>query len=367
MKKFIFFIVAFLLIPFNIYAAEISSTSISGMTEKTIGEELSLSFGINFSGIQKGNNSSVGIWIVGFEISFDEDVFVVTGISSTDFESIVYKEDGKYYVLSEVIENGPSHNNCSNGVLYCADYLTTIQFFVKNTSVTSSTIKMQQVEVGLLDMVDSSKTYTTDDIISISTNSIKSHTITIKQPTSEVTTIEPTTSVTTKNNSTVNSSKITVQVAEITKSSNALLSTLQIENYNINFDKNTKEYTINVDENVNQLNVTAATEDSKSSYKIIGADDLKNNNYQVNVKVTAEDNTQNTYTIHVKLNNKQQETSTLVYKNEEQDEKKSFVKLDKNFFIYVGIGLGIIIIIIIIISLIIKRKNKKIDSLLDEL
>lgn len=175
-KRFVLFFSILILILLkinNVTAVSISNTTITGMNSKNVGETLSLSFTINFNGIENVNENSLGIWLVGYEIIFDKEVFGITDISSPDFDSTIYMQDGKYYVLSEVDEDATSKNMCSNGVLYCGDYLATIGFFIKNTEKTSSTIKMGEIEVGLLDMVDSEKVYTLDDLIEI--NSISNY------------------------------------------------------------------------------------------------------------------------------------------------------------------------------------------------
>ena len=368
MKKILLFtyILVLILIPINVRAAEITTTEISGTVEKTIGEELSLDFKINFSGIEKGNNKNLGIWLVSFELLFDEEVLIVSGVSSPDFDSYVYKEDGKYYVLSEVIENSTSNNICTNGVLYCGDYTVTVKFYLKNTELKNTTIKMGKSEVGLLDITDETKTYTLDDIITINNTKEQTHTLNIKTSTEEITDIpENIKDITTNNNPVNNIEKKTSkkQESENEKLSNAFIKELKIDNYKIDFDKNKTNYNITVKENINELDVKVTLENDRATYKVFGADDLKDNNNEIAIEVTAEDNTKLIYTVNVKY----EEVSQEIIKEESKIEISLKELLTKKNLTYAAIALGIIIIIILIILLINKKENKKINKLLGEL
>ena len=188
MKKILLFIyiLTFIFIPINARAAEITKTEISGTVEKTIGEELSLDFKMNFSGIEKSNDKTLGIWLVTFELIFDKEILMISGISSPYFDSYVYEEDGKYYVISEVIENSNSDNICTNGILYCGDYTVTVKFYLKNTEQKNTAIKMGETEVGLLDINDETKTYTLEDLITINSTEEKSHILNINNSSTEI-------------------------------------------------------------------------------------------------------------------------------------------------------------------------------------
>ena len=101
MKKIMLIIItAMFLIPFDVKAASITGTQISGKNSVNIGESFSLSFHINYSGIQKTASDSPGIAGVIFELEFDDNIFSVTGVSNGDeWDTIVGKSDGKYYVF----------------------------------------------------------------------------------------------------------------------------------------------------------------------------------------------------------------------------------------------------------------------------
>ena len=364
MKKYIIYIFMLMIIltPLKIYAAEIVNSEITGVTEKSIGEEFILDFKVDINDLEK--NKTLGIWIAGFELIFDDELLVLSDISSEDFNSYIYKEDGKYYVISEVLENSNSDNMCSNKVLYCGNYQVSIKFYIKNTELNETSIKMGEIEIGLLDMLDETKTYTIDDLISLNKISEQTHTLKINKTSNEIS--EEPKNIIKDEKPTFKESQTTNKKEDTNiKSSNAFIKELLIDKYNIKFEKNKTNYILTLEEDINELDINIKLEDELATYKIIGADDLKTNNNEVAIIVTAEDNTILTYTINVK------------YETKIIKEKESKIKIDfkgliekyltKDNLTYIGIGVGIIIIIILIIILINKKQNKKINKLLGEL
>lgn len=373
MKKFLLYVFIFvcLLIPGRIGAATISGSSITGASQINVGEELSVTFKINFSGIESGYEKRLGIWLVSFDLIYDDSVFIISGITSPNFDSVIYEDSDSYFVLSDVIESNSASNYCAYGTLYCGNYTATIKFFVKDTNVTSSTIKMTNIEVGLLDMVDNYKEYTEDDLIVLNSAANKNYTVTINKAQSQVVSIPKDI---TSNNKPKSAEKKTSGENTVTnvdtsstikKSDNAFLSSLEIDGYEIKFDKNTNDYTIYIDSDVNSLNIKTTLEDDKASYKIIGADDLKSNDYKVTIEVTSENNTKNTYTINTKIN----EEKSGVVKNNKSDnnDDKSDSDTGKKLIVYTVIGLVIAIVIAIIVAIVRKIKDRKIDKLFDQL
>ena len=77
------------------------------------------------------------------------------------------------------------------------------------------------------------------------------------------------------------------------------LSELEIEGYDIEFDKYKKIYSIEVPEEINTLKVTAVAEDKGASFIIKGADNLQENNNKVLIEVTAADGDKKTYVVNV--------------------------------------------------------------------
>ena len=103
----------------------------------------------------------------------------------------------------------------------------------------------------------------------------------------------------------------------------------------------------------------------KAKYKIIGADDLKKNNYKVLVEVTAENGDKNTYTINVKV--EEDKETNITTSDDNKDEPKKHFKLEKKHIIIGSIIAGVILILIIIIKFIVNIKDRKLERALDEL
>lgn len=129
-----------------------------------------------------------------------------------------------------------------------------------------------------------------------------SKSIQIVQPKPAPTPTTPSNNTNTNSNSaTKAATKRTSSSTTSTKSSNAYLSKLQInqEGLTPNFNKNKTSYAVTVGENVNDLKVTAVAEDSKSKVAISGNTGLKNGDNKIYITVTAQDGTKKVYTITV--------------------------------------------------------------------
>lgn len=161
MKKIIVLLLTILiLLPINVKAIGISQASISNKGKTVVDNYFDYKVNINFNDLDK--NKDIGIWFVAFEIEYDDTVFATAGVSAPGFNSTIYIQDGKYYVLSEVIEK-PSNNNCKSGLLFCSNYSVNISFYTYQTTLTNSEIKVNELEVVTLDMTDSTKEYTLND------------------------------------------------------------------------------------------------------------------------------------------------------------------------------------------------------------
>lgn len=352
------FILTIIFIPINVFAIEITNTEITGTTEKNIGEEFVLDYKINLEGLDK--DKTTGIWLLKYELVFDEETLLITDIISKNFNSYIYKENDKYYIMSEVIENNDEENICTNNILYCGNYQSTIKFYIRNTELTETNIKIKDLQVGLLNITDKTKTYTKDDLIKFTHKEELNHTIKINKTTNEIK--EEPKSIITDELPTIKEEK-----KEQNKSgSSAFIKELKIKNHKINFEKNKTNYNITVEKNINELEIDVTLESELATYKIIGADDINANNNEIAIVVTSEDNNIITYTINVKY------TDTLIEENKTVNKKidiKTLIKkyLTKDNITYAAIGIGIIIIIVLLFILKNKRENKKINKLLREL
>lgn len=370
MKKIIFIVLSLFFIPITIKAItpEIQSTWITGIDEYNTGETASLEFGIRFNGLYKSDSSGLGVISVGYELVFDDTVFVVSDIESSEWDSVVYKEDGKYYVISTISENSILSNRCADGISYCESYHAIVKFYIKDTNKTISDIKMGEVAVGLSPMIDPNKEYTEDDLVVLEGVSNKSISIKIKKV--EVKQEQPSSIVSNKKPET-NTQDILDKAKEeikVPKSNNNYIKTLEIKGYKIDFRKAKKNYDLIIEKDVNKLELNIELENDKATYKILGNDNLKENDYKVLIEVTAENGDKQTYTINTEikedkeLNEEKEET-----KVKEKNTEKLNIKIDKKYIIIGGIILGVIVLIIVIVKIIIYRKDRKFFKSLDEL
>ena len=144
----------------------------------------------------------------------------------------------------------------------------------------------------------------------------------------------------------------TINVVKVyPKSTNNYLSKLEIEGYELKFNKDTLEYSIKVSSDVETLDITAVAEDSSARVNIYGNSDFKEGENTVTVVVTAEDGSERTYTITVDKEAKKE----VVDKNEDNtEEEKSNNQLEKTIIIIL-----IILVIIGLLYLIFKKDDEE--------
>ena len=148
------------------------------------------------------------------------------------------------------------------------------------------------------------------------------------------------------------------------KSDNNYILRLEVKDYKLVFDKDKTDYELIIKDGINKLNIDLMLESEKSSYEIIGDDDLLENDYKVLIKVKAENGDIRTYTINTKVEETEnvQDLVDVELKDENRDEKIN----RKHLFIIGGVIVAIILIVIMIISLITYNSNKKINKMLSE-
>lgn len=140
----------------------------------------------------------------------------------------------------------------------------------------------------------------------------------------------------------------TIKVVKVyPKSTNNYLSKLEIEGYEIDFNKDTLEYSIKVASDVETLDITAVAEDSSARVNIYGNSNFKEGENKVTVVVTAEDGSERTYTITVNKEAKKEvvESNTTDKENNNQLEKTVIIIL-------------IILVIIGLLYLIFKKDDE---------
>lgn len=86
-----------------------------------------------------------------------------------------------------------------------------------------------------------------------------------------------------------------------TYSSNNYLSSLKVEGYELQFDKNTFEYSLSVPNSVEVVKIGATAEDGKASVSGIGDFEVKEGNNSLKVVVKAENGNTRTYTLNINV------------------------------------------------------------------
>jgi hypothetical protein len=95
---------------------------------------------------------------------------------------------------------------------------------------------------------------------------------------------------------------ITFKEEEPVLSSNNLIKSLEIENYKIKFKSNTNNYRLTLKDEVKSLNISVELEDENASFVITGNENLVNKS-KIRVVVTAENGSENIYTIKIRKSN----------------------------------------------------------------
>ena len=148
------------------------------------------------------------------------------------------------------------------------------------------------------------------------------------------------------------------------KSSNNNISKLEIKNYNIIFDKNIMNYSVELKENENALDINVILEDTKSTVKIMGNENLSNNNSNtILIEVTAENGDKQTYTLKTNIKSIEEENITTPSNDQNESEKESKLKIEKDHIIIAGIIFGFLSIIAIIS----KIRDRKLEKALEKL
>ena len=143
---------------------------------------------------------------------------------------------------------------------------------------------------------------------------------------------------TVNNVETVNNTKTTY----VSLSRNNYISALEIKGYDIEFDKNTFEYSISVDNDVKSLDLSIVLDSSFASYVVNGNENFKEGKNTVEIVVTAEDGTERTYTITV---DKKAKESSKSEDDETEEEESSNASKTVIIILIVLVIIGLIYVI----------------------
>ena len=147
--------------------------------------------------------------------------------------------------------------------------------------------------------------------------------------------------------------QVTRIVKNINKEVNNKLKSLEISNYQINFDPETTIYNLTI-ENESSLNIIPNVQDSTSSVVVNGNENLKDGSV-IKLIVTAVDGSTKEYIINISKNEE--------IKNDDKIDDNNVVKVNKNRKLQIIVGVSsflIIVVVVILFSIIgIKRSLKK--------
>lgn len=362
MKKVLCIIIVVVLFPISVLAANqvrIEGAELGGYAKTlTVGDEVDLTFSLSFSGLEKKADATTGIVMVIYDIIFDDNTLAPIEVNAEGYDTVFVKVDNEYGALSTISEE--AEGNCVENTLQCGDYQSKLKFIIKNTSAIQAKVKIGDAIIFVYDQE-------TDEIIQLEKSINKSYTIDIRQSSKEVIVPEIEIITTLPDVTTKKPSK--KPTSDITSVNNNLKS-LSVEGYEIEFDKNRKQYDIYIEEGINELKVTAETENEKATYKVIGADDLKANDYKVIIEVTAENKDIAKYTLNVKSKNelptKEEKKGQKTKKNLLQTVKEKIKNIKKETLIYGAIMFGCIVLLIIVVIINKIVKNHKMNKLLDK-
>lgn len=367
MKKKLLLFLVIMIFPLFVYAQEVDKMTIGGKDKVYTNKETSITFNISFTGINKKSSDGYGIGGYSYQLDFDDSIFVPISIKKSDFfNTNIYKdENGKYHVVGTINKNNKSNNRCLDNVLYCSNISDTITFGVKSTKSKKSTIKMYSSSIYLYkvgsDLTD------TDRMIIDSIKDVKKDFTLTKSSSKSVNTNNIATTIKTTSIEKMIESKVQNYKVVSDSKSNNYLSSLEIDDYEISFDKHLLTYDIQVGVLTNSIVVKAIPENEKATVVVEGADNLKKNDYVVTITVIAEDKSEKVYKINVQKEEGTVEETEIETKEDikkfVESAKKKFDKETIKTLEIVGVCLLGIIVFIVAIKMIMNRKlNKKLKD-----
>ncbi len=158
----------------------------------------------------------------------------------------------------------------------------------------------------------------------------------------------------------VNESKVpsnNSNITSVSRSSNSYLKNLEIEDIDINFDKDNYFYNIVVPNEKDRINITGESLDSKSKVEGLKEYELKPGENIITIKVVAEDESESNYIINI---TREELKATIEEKKNTTKKDETLKKDNKNIFYYIIVTLLIILIIILVIFL--KRNRKFVNK-----
>lgn len=360
MRKIIFICFIFLcfLVPNNVSAMiNIGATSLkTSTTESEVGGEFVVRYSFN---ILDNIVYTDGVFMVKADLIYDENVLSPVAYDSNIVDTVIGtdKNTKKTVFLSVIGEDDDASNRCKNSYLFCgSQYYIDIKFFIKTTKETYTNVTVDNVIVYNTDYTSDLESLEFDQLTQTGivggkvTVNIKNNNVVVEEPKSVL-----------KDSITTNSSFSSNN--QVSKSNNKFLKSLEIEGYDISFDKFKYNYDISVEKDVNSLKVKAELENKNAKYVITGADDIKKNDDKIVISVTAENGEKNIYTIYVRKKGESLEQS----QNNQDEFKAAKIHIDKKYIKIASIVGGVIFGIIIIVFIVTKINDRKLDKLVKKM
>lgn len=357
MKKKLLLIML-LLFPFYVKALSISGASLVGDDKKYSGSNLYLTVRMN----TEQEDITSGVYSVIYEVEFDESKLeIIDAQDSTTWENTLYKEDGKYYVYSEISLNA-KQGLCLDSATFCGTYETRIMFTIKDDVEGKTEVKIPQLGVIAIEY-----SIEGDDLIAstipVEYNKQFSKTITIEKSTTEIEkpTIKPNietkpevksaNEVSSEVNSKKNEIKKNIEGKKEEQEEKNIIDNIKIEGYELKFSPIVYSYDLELPTDVNSIKVDV-NKSNDNKVEIIGNENIKENDNKVFVDVTDISGNTTRYTINIKYSKVDNEIETI------KNVKKFYEKNKKIIFISLGV-IGFIILVVIIVNTI---KDKKLDD-----
>lgn len=364
MKKLYLIIIALIIfIPIKINAIEINNINLVGKKQVTVGELFTESILISFDDLTQSYDQEQGIFYIKYEIIFDPEIFSITSYESPDWDTYIYKEEDKYYVLSIVNTENKLKQNCPNSFLYCGEYQNTIEFFPNKTTLTDTNITITNVELGILGVYESTQLPSIAEIIIKPIDYEKKYDLMINQaeesieisPKEDIVMTISDQEIEDKINNALSQKPVK---SEITSN---FLKNIVITDHSIKFNKYQNNYKIKIPKSLKKVDIEVILEDANATYEIIGNENLTNNS-QISIIVTSTDNEINTYIIDVTQETSSSNKEIIAATNSSFKFSKIYPKY-KKYLIPTIIIIGIILLTIIISKIISKIKDKKIEDM----
>ncbi len=374
-----FFVLLGFMVPLTVKAdVEITSVTIDAPQRVSYKQNVPVAFNIRFKGLDPKATTGKGIYKIAFEFTAPANIVSIGKKADNEWETEVYSVKGTsntYLVTSTTSELTP--NLCSDKFLGCGDYKVNLNFYIKERYASFAEIEFKEAAVSL-SPIESDEVLQENLSIIEYNNSVKK-TISISEIIIDVDsnssnlTIEelPSTNIEDaikKDTEVTNKTPIQTPTKPTTPSAvtpviteNVDLKSLHIKDYPFDFYKDKENYKILIEKDVNSVEVEAIAEDEKAKVEIIGAGDLKANDYKIKVQVSSGEN-KKIYIIEALQDSKKRDEEKITLFNRQ---------INKKYVVYGIIAFGIIIVCILlkVIYSVSKKKfeNRKINKALKEI